>query len=311
MEARSEELTGKARAGVGQDAQAYLSMMLGAFSFAAMGALSHLAGELCGWQVIAAARTSVAFALSLLIALLSGVRLAVFRPRVLWVRSLVGSVGVLFAFYALTHLPISTAITLSNTFPIWVALLAWPVLGYRPNSSVLLAILAGVVGVVLIQKPYMTGGGNLAGLAALGTALCTAIAMIGLNRLSGVDSRAVVVHFSGVSTVIVTAFLLLTGAPVGQAVWNNRTLAALLVGVGVAGTAGQFGMTRAFALGHPSKVSVVGLTQIVFALAFDLILWKHRLDAFTLCGILLVVAPTAWLLIHSPLRKAASVHTST
>jgi drug/metabolite transporter (DMT)-like permease len=65
------------------------------------------------------------------------------------------------------------------------------------------------------------------------------------------------------------------------------------------------------ALGHPSKVAVIGLTQIVFACLFDLIIWKQRFDALTLCGILLVMAPTAWLLLHSPLRRRdREIHTS-
>jgi drug/metabolite transporter (DMT)-like permease len=72
----------------------------------------------------------------------------------------------------------------------------------------------------------------------------------------------------------------------------------------------QLGMTRAFALGHPSKVAVVGLTQIVFACLFDVIIWKHHFDALTILGILLVIAPTAWLLTHNPLRRSAHISTT-
>jgi drug/metabolite transporter (DMT)-like permease len=139
---------------------------------------------------------------------------------------------------------------------------------------------------------------------------CWAVAVIGLNRLGGVDPRAVVAHFALVSTVVSLAFFLLTGADFGGGSLGDPALAALLVGVGLSGTLGQLGMTRAFALGHPSKVAVVGLTQIVFACLFDLVIWRHRFDALTVCGILLVVAPTAWLLLHSPLRRGAAIHTT-
>ncbi|HEX8142763.1 MAG TPA: DMT family transporter [Pyrinomonadaceae bacterium] len=294
----------------GHAAQAYLSMLWGAFAFALMGALGHLAGERCSWQLVALARTSLALVFSLTFAWATGVKLFFWRPATLWVRSLSGSIGILCSFYALTHLPISTALTLSNTVPVWVALLAWLLLGYRPTAQIWVAIGAAVVGVVLIQRPYWAGG-NLAGLAALGHALCWAIGVIGLNRLGGIDARAVVVHFAFVSTVVALAFFLSFGEDASYGILDNKILLALLMSVGLTGTIGQLGMTRAFALGHPSKVAIVGLTQIVFACLFDVIFWKHHFDAVTISGILLVIAPTAWLLLHSPLRRnAAQIHTS-
>ena len=182
-----------------QTRRAYAYMLASSLSFAVMGALGHLAGERCDWQVVAVARSSVAFLLTLTLSLSSGVRLVLFKPSILWMRSLAGSVGVLFAFYALTHLPISTALTLSNTVPVWVTLLAWPVLGQRPSAPVWGAIALGLAGVVLIQRPE-SAGDRLACALALGNALSTSISMIGLNRLGGVDARAVVTHFSGALT---------------------------------------------------------------------------------------------------------------
>lgn len=289
---------------------AYLSMLWGALAFAVMGELGHLAGARCSWQLVAVARTSVALVFSVAIARAAGVRLVLFRPATLWIRSLFGSLGILCSFYSLTHLPVSTSLTLSNTVPVWVALLAWLLLGYRPTAQIWFAIAAAVAGVALIQRPHLAGDG-LAGAAALAHAFCWAVGVIGLNRLGGVDPRAVVVHFAVVSTVVALAFFLVTGADFGGGSLGDWRLAATLVGVGLAGTLGQLGMTRAFALGHPSKVAVVGLTQIVFACLFDLVLWKQRFDAPTVAGIVLVVAPTAWLLLHSPLqRRSASIHST-
>jgi len=52
---------------------------------------------------------------------------------------------------------------------------------------------------------------------------------------------------------------------------------------------------------------VVGLTQIVFALAFDVLLFHHPVNAGTLAGTVLVIAPTAWLLTRP--RSARPSHT--
>lgn len=68
-------------------------------------------------------------------------------------------------------------------------------------------------------------------------------------------------------------------------------------------TAGQLLLTRAFAAGAPARVSVVGLTQVGFAMVFDILLFNRALEIHSLIGILLVMLPTGWLL----LRRKASV----
>ncbi len=294
----------------GEGGRAYLFMLLSSLAFASMGAFSHLAGERCDWHLVAVARSTVAFVLTLTLSVLSGVRLVLFRPVVLWMRSVAGSLGVLFAFYALTHLPVSTSLTLSNTVPLWVTLLAWPVLGHRPRASVWVAVGAGLLGIVLIQRPEATGD-RLAAALALANAFSTSISMIGLNRLSGVDARAVVTHFSGVATVFTLAFLLASDGRVDYAPLRDAGVLALLFGVGLTATIGQLAMTKAFALGSPSRVSVVGLMQIVFALLFDLLLWQRQFSPLVVLGIALVVGPSAWLMLRSPLRRqSAAVHTT-
>jgi drug/metabolite transporter (DMT)-like permease len=210
---RSPESSARAE---GEGGRAYLFMLLGSLAFASMGAFSHSAGERCDWHLVAVARSSLAFLFTLALSLASGVRLALIRPAVLWMRSVAGSLGVLFAFYALTHLPVSTALTLSNTVPVWVTLLAWPVLGQRPRAAVWGAVVTGLAGIVLIQRPE-AGGDRLAAGLALANAFSTSVSMLGLNRLSGVDARAVVTHFSGVATVFTVAFMLLSGGRVDYA----------------------------------------------------------------------------------------------
>jgi drug/metabolite transporter (DMT)-like permease len=294
----------------GEGGRAYFFMLLSSLAFASMGALSHLAGERCDWHLVAVARGSLAFLFTLTLSLAAGVRLVLFRPALLWMRSVAGSLGVLFAFYALTHLPVSTALTLSNTVPVWVTLLAWPVLGQRPRASVWVAVATGLVGIVLIQRPE-AGVERLAVALALANALSTSVSMIGLNRLGGVDARAVVTHFSGVATVFTVGFMLLSGGRVDYAPLGDARTLGLLLGVGLSATVGQLAMTRAFALGNPSRVSVVGLMQIVFALVFDLLFWRRQFGPLAVLGIALVVAPSAWLMLRSPLRRqSAAVHTT-
>jgi drug/metabolite transporter (DMT)-like permease len=276
----------------------YAWMLGGCFAFAWMAELaSHLGRLDCDWRIVTLARSSLAFIFALGLARLSGAELVLWKPPVLWMRSLAGSVSMLCTFYALTQLRSSEVLTLTNTFPIWVALLSWPLLRVRPGLSVWLAAGCGVLGVVLIQQPhYATSfGARLAAPLALFAAFTSAVAMLGLNRLKDLHPWAIVAHFSGVATIFVLgACLVGPTLPVAQVL--DPSIALLLLGVGVSATVGQMCLTRAFTAGEPAKVSVVGLTQIVFVIGLDLLIDGMPFEPLTLAGIALVMAPTAWVM---------------
>jgi drug/metabolite transporter (DMT)-like permease len=275
----------------------FLWMLFGSLSFALMSTFAHLLASSCDWQLIAMARSGLAFGFTLILALLTGSKLVLWRPATLWLRSIAGSVSLVSAFYALTHLPVSDVLTLTNMFPIWVAVLSWPLLKERPTYHVWLAVISGVAGVVLIQRPHIAAG-NFAAALALFSSFTTAIAMMGLHRLKGVDARAVVVHFSGVSFLFgVGAFFILPRGEFQVEEWDGKAT-ALLLGVGITATIGQLFLTKAFAAGPPAKVSVAGLTQIVFAVILDWLILDRSFGLLTLLGIGLVVVPTAWVLIQ-------------
>jgi drug/metabolite transporter (DMT)-like permease len=122
--------------------------------------------------------------------------------------------------------------------------------------------------------------------------------MLGLHRLHGLDVRAIVVHFTSVSLLFCVASLFLFDRPVGTAEALDGKVLLMLLGVGVFATVGQLLLTHAFAAGLPTKVSVVGLTQVVFALALDLLVWERSFNPATLLGMGLVVAPTAWVMVY-------------
>lgn len=272
-------------------------MLLGCFSTAWMSQFAHLLKDHCDWRVVALARSSLAFVFAVALARLFGAKLVLWRPPALWLRSCASSMSLLCMFYALTQLPTSEVLTLTNTFPIWVALLSWPLLQVRPSTSVWVAAACGVLGVALIQSPHFTpgSGGSLAIVLSLTAALTSAVAMLGLHRLKGVHTWAIVAHYSGVATLFVLSTWVIGGLPDLSGIWNSTTL-LLLLGVGVTATLGQACIALAFTIGQPERVSVVGLMQIVFALGLDLMLHGPIVPPIALAGIALVLAPTAWMM---------------
>ncbi|HKQ74525.1 MAG TPA: DMT family transporter [Blastocatellia bacterium] len=279
-----------------QDKTPYLHMLWASLAFAVMAAFSHRAGESCDWQLVVVARAVVAFFFAAIIAKVGHVKLLWRGTATLWVRSVAGSVAMLCNFYALAHLPVSDTLTLMNTSPIWVTLLLWLTFGQRPTIGVIYAVITSVAGIALIQQPHFQRG-KFACLMALCGAICASIAMLGLNRLKNMDPRAIVTHFSGVASVATVVFLLLTNPKDYSSQLGNKSVLTLLLMVGATGVAGQIGMTRAFAKGQASRISVIALSQILFGLGFDVLFWNRSVNLISLLGMVLVIAPTAWLIL--------------
>jgi drug/metabolite transporter (DMT)-like permease len=288
------------------DRRPALWMLWGAFSFASMGAMTHALGSRCDWMQIALVRALFMYVAIVAFARVASVRLVVWRPTMLWVRSLAGTSSLVCSFYAMTKLPVAEVLTLTNTYPIWIILMSWAVFGHRPTSRDLIAVCTGMIGVALIERPRL-GHDQGAALIALLSAFCAAVALLGLHRLKDIDPRAVIAHFAGVASVVAgtvlawrsatAASLVTTATPaiessVGLA--HDSTTLLLLCGVGLAGTVGQFFLTKAYAAGMPSEVAVISLTQVIFGLVFDITFWGRSVHPIALLGMVLILAPTAW-----------------
>jgi drug/metabolite transporter (DMT)-like permease len=282
--------------------RSYLWMLSSAVSFASMGALSKLLADTSDWRFLALVRAG----LMLVFALAIGTAMRtpfVFRGTpILWMRSLVGSLSMICTYYTLTHLHFSEATTLIKCYPMWVALLSWGALKERPTAKVWIAIVVGIVGMVMICRPHFDDA-RLAIGAGILSSICTAVVMLGLKRLANTDTRIIVTHFALIATVVCGGVYLFAGTRPVTALGDPKSL-TMLLGMGLMGTLGQIALTRAFALGEPSLVSVVGLSEMIFSAAYDRILWNRTFGWVTLAGMALVALPTAWLLATS--RRASS-----
>jgi drug/metabolite transporter (DMT)-like permease len=268
-------------------------MLAASLGFAAMGASTHALGSRCDWLLVALVRAVFMFLFAASLARLAGVPLVLWRPRTLWIRSLAGSFSLVCNFYALARLPVADSLTLSNTYPLWIVLMAALLLRQWPRWAEWIGLACGLLGVWLIERPHLAGD-RTASLVALMAAVSTAVALLGLNRLGGVASQAVVAHFAGVAAIVAAIGVAFRPGALAATRLDPATL-ALLAAVAVSGTVSQLCLTRAYATGRPARLSVIGLSQVAFALVLDLVFWGRRPDPLALLGFALVLAPTAWL----------------
>ena len=285
-------------------------LLASAFGFALMGVLTHDLGNRADWSLIALARAAFMLGVALALAWRNGVRIPIRRPTTLWVRSVAGAFGMMCNFYALTALPVADVLTLTNTFPLWIGLLSWLTLGQALGRFEWTAIGLGVLGVAILQQPHFQEGG-LAIMLALASAVSTAIAMLGLHRLKGVDARAVVAHLAAVGGLAALGAVLWRWetASLALAGWTARDW-LLLVGVGLCGTASQLFLTRAYAAGPPGRLAPLSLSQVLFAVVLEALLFGRVPTAWAGVGFVLVLIPTAAIMAQAARRPQAIAHRS-
>lgn len=281
----------------------FVWMLCGCAWFSAMSLLSSgLGKEGVPWQTLATVRSGVAFLLALAAALAMGVTLVAVGPRALWLRSIAGSCSMLSTFYALANLHASEVLTLTNTFPVWVALLSWPMVGEKPSRGVWIAVIVAVCGVALAVYPREGAPDGpqafrlAPALSAVAASVFTALAMLGLNRLKAIAPLAIVVHFSAVSTVFCSAAFLLFPLRDGPDPFQNIEMTARLLGIGVTAMVGQVFLTLAFSRGTATKIAVVGLSQVAMVMGVEAAFGWKSFTPMNLLGTLLILGPTAWLM---------------
>ena len=277
--------------------QPYYWILISGFTFSWMAALAPLANKGCGWQVVALARCAVPLILVTIWAKMDGVKLVFWGTPVLWLRSIAGSCSLVGTFYAFgIPMPLTDIYTIANVFPIWVALLSWPMLGRFPSPAVWISIVCSIVGVAVIQGADVHTG-QYGALIIVAVSMFSAVAMMGLNRLKDVDPRAVVVHFSATAFVFALVCVVVFPMDAAKEVFELRHGLELL-GVGITASFGQYFLTRAFTSGDPAKVSVASLSQFVFILVLDVCVVGNPLDPTKLWGIPLILGPTLWLMVQ-------------
>ena len=262
--------------------------------FASMGALTHALGKEVDWLLIAFVRMFLSFVITLVLALRADINPFLLNRPLLWVRSLIGSSAMLATFYALTALPISDVAVITESRPIWVALLAGYLLGESTGKRIWLSIVFGIVGIILVEHPIFTSG-NFAGAVALYAAIGGAVVMICLRKLRDLDPRVIVTHFSATATIIAFLTLITVRGEADFSGLGDTRLLLMLLGVGVLGTLGQLAMTKAFSMAEAPSVASAGFVKVGFSAGFDVFIWKYVFEYQTILGMLLILGSTMWL----------------
>lgn len=223
-----------------------------------------------------------------------------------FVRSAIGLGSMLCAFWALGHLPLAQAVSLSYSTPLFVTIAAVLWLGETVRVRRWAAVVVGFIGVLVIVRPG-TAGFTAGSLVAVAAAVLSSLVAIQIKQLTRVDSADTVVLYTYVFWVplsLVPALFVW--------VWPTGIAWLWLLATGVLGTVGQLLWTRALRLGEVSALTPISFLQLPLVTLFGWLLFNESVDRWTLIGAGIILAANAYIAHREAVlsRRAASAAAS-
>ena len=265
-------------------------MVQSAFAFSIMTLLVKLVGQRLPSQEIVAARALVSLVLSYGLLRRAGVSPWGYERRWLWLRGVLGFLGLSCVFGAVTHLPLAESTVLQYLHPAITALLAGLFLGEALSGRLFLATATSLLGVALVARPEFLFGANAGSLDPfwVGIALCgaffSASAYVVVRRLSRTEHPLVIVFYFPLVTLPLSIPTMLP-----QFIMPEGREWLFLLGIGLATQIGQVSLTRGLSQLPAATGTALSYLQVVFAAVWGYWIFGEGIDGWTILGGSLVV----------------------
>ncbi|OIQ83030.1 riboflavin transporter [mine drainage metagenome] len=202
-------------------------------------------------------------------------------------RSLLGFSSLALYFYAITTLPLATAVTLNYTSPLFLAALTLTYFRQAARPVLLLSIAIGFVGVALLLQPSFSSGTWLPALLGLISGLLAGIVYLQIRQLGQVGEPE-----------LRTVFYFTLTCTIGSGLWmlihqfHALTLPdlVLLCAMGACATLAQLAMTRAYCKGDLLVAGSLAYSTVILSSLFGILLWGEVLSPAGWIGVVLIVA---------------------
>lgn len=232
------------------------------------------------------------FGLLAVMPLLLGAQRASLRTKQLpkyFVRCLIGVCSMFSAFWAIGHLPLAQAISLTYSSPIFATIAAVLFLDERVRARRWLAVAAGFIGVLVIMRPG-SAEFSIDLLVALLAAVLSGAVSIQLKQLSKADSANTIVLYTYAFWVPMS---LLPALFVWQ--WPHGITWLWIVGAGLFGTGGQVLWTHALKIGEVSALTPIGFTQLPLLAVAGWLWFGESVGIYTVIGASIIIGSNAYI----------------
>ena len=218
------------------------------------------------------------------------------RRRMLW-RCTVGLSAMTCYFYAVQQIPLSNAVTLQYTAPLFVALFSGAMLRERVSSLVYGCIALSFVGTVLIVSPSLRSV-DIDALVALISGVLSAFAYLAVRGLrTSATPDGVVFWFA--------LFCTLATLPLAASELPRLALPEVLAitGGGICAGVGQTGMTRAYQAARAAYIGAFSYATVLVGGIYGWLLFHQTLVWGDALGAALIVGSGALLVSSAPNAK--------
>jgi drug/metabolite transporter (DMT)-like permease len=267
-------------------------IVLASLAFASMWGLIKYASQVRGYHpfmIVVARNTFGLIACLPLILALGPALLRTDRLSTHVRRATSGLVATFATFYAISHAPLATVMSINYAAPLIATVGAVLFLGERIRIRRILALIAGFIGVLIVLRPGnvpMTPGV----LAALVSAVATAFSVVAIKQLTSTDdSRAVTVY----SFLLMLVPSILIALPVWQ--WPRLADIPVLALVGVLATIGQISLTRSYRLAEVSALLPFDFVRFGGVIFLGWIFFAEKMDGFTILGGTIIFIATIYM----------------
>lgn len=276
-----------------------LFMLLSALAAAFNGALTKLLTDDLSALEIVFFRSIVGMLFLLVMLKHTPTKLAGGKPFMLFLRGVLGFSAMILFFYTIATIPLGMAITLNETSPLFVSILAFFLLKERLSKRAILALFIGFAGVLLITKPIGLTLGYEYFLGVLGGFLAAA-AYTTIKKIKHIyDARTIVLSFAitGAVLPLLLFFIAPYITPPESIAFlftefvmpsSSQTWLLILL-IGIIATLSQWLLTKAYSLSQAGIIGIVSYTNIPFAIGFGYMLGDAFPDFWAFCGIGLIV----------------------
>ena len=269
-------------------------IILSAFGFAIMSAFIKLSGDLPSFQ-----KTFFRNLVSCIIAflLILNHKESFFgkkeNQKILILRSIFGTLGIILNYYAIDKLVLSDANMLNKLSPFFVIIFCAIFLKEKIKPNQAIAVGVAFVGALFIIKPSFNFD-MIPSTAGIMGAIFAAAAYTCLRVLGSKEKfYTVVFYFSLFSTISILPFTIV--------VYKSMTITQLiyLILAGVFASIGQFGITLAYKYAPAKEISIFDYSNIIFSAIISIVVFSAIPDIFSIIGYIIIFGASYYMFLYN------------
>ena len=218
------------------------------------------------------------------------------RPLLQFGRGAMLFVTISMLFAALAYMPLADVIAISFAAPLFITLLAVPLLSERVGTHRIAAVVAGLAGVAIVMRPG-AGVFEWAALLALASALFFAFFQLTTRVLAATEAPFTTLLYTGIGTLACSTL----AVPFFWAPISTLEIGVFAV-IGALGVGAHVCMIRAYAFTQASFLAPFNYAKLLWAVALGYLVFAEVPQLNVIAGSAVIVASGLYVLYQERAR---------